>query len=261
MGPMSLRAEYERDVARELAHVPTVMPVTEADLEPLPAPVERYLRTTGVVGQPRVLNFRVRMHGRIRNGPDAAWMPLRAEQYNFVESRSRFFYLTSSMFLIPVSGYHRYAQSSAAMNIKAAGLVQVAHATGDELFQSETVTLLNDMCLFAPATLVDPALVWEPVNGRTARVRFTNAGRTVRAELTFNDGCELTNFSSEDRYQASPDGKSMTRRRWSTPVARYRSFGPVRLVASGEARWDMSTGSYSYIELEVDDVEYNLRAG
>ena len=260
MGRSSLRREYEQDVARGLAQLRTVVPVTEADLAPLPAPVQRYLRTAGVVGQPGVLNFRVRMHGRIRHGPEAAWMPLRAEQYNFVDSRSRFFYLTSSKFLIPVCGYHRYAQSSATMTIKAAGLVTVAHAAGEEMFQGETVTLLNDMCLFAPATLVDPALAWEPVTDRLARVRFTNAGRTVHAELMFGATGELANFVSDDRYQASPDGKTMTRRRWSTPVTGYRSFGAVRLLASGEARWNTPTGSYAYIELNVDDVEYNLRA-
>jgi hypothetical protein len=64
---------------------------------------------------------------------------------------------------------------------------------------------------------------------------------------------------SDDRYQASSDGKSMTRVRWSTPVRGYRAFGPVRLGALGEARWHTADGSYAYIELELDDVEYNVR--
>jgi hypothetical protein len=28
--------------------------------------------------------------------------------------------------------------------------------------QSETVTLFNDMCIMAPATLVDAPIAWEP---------------------------------------------------------------------------------------------------
>jgi hypothetical protein len=186
-------------------------------------------------------------------------MPLRAEQYDFIDTRKRFFYLTSSMFGVPVQGYHRYADGSSSMDVRAASVVPVVRLAGEEMLRSETVTLLNDMCLFAPATLLDPGLVWEEADARSARVCFSNAGNTVRAELTFNEAGELIDFMSDDRYQASSDGKSMTRVRWSTPVRGYRAFGPVRLGALGEARWHTADGSYAYIELELDDVEYNVR--
>lgn len=76
-GPFSQRATYEHDVDSHLArrHSASVGVVTEVDLAPLPAPVQRYLRTSGVVGQPRVRNVRARMHGRIRQGPDSRWLP------------------------------------------------------------------------------------------------------------------------------------------------------------------------------------------
>jgi hypothetical protein len=208
-GPISLRAAYERDVDRALTRVAPATPINEEDLARLPAPVQRYLRVAGVVGQPRVRNFHVRMHGRIRNGRVAGWMPLRAEQYNFVDKPARMFYLTGSMFAIPVQGYHRYVGPSAAMTVKAAALVPVVQVSGDEMSQGETVTMFNDMCVMAPATLIDPASVWEAVDDRTARARFPNAGHTIRAALTFNDAGELTNFWSDDRYQTAPDGKSV----------------------------------------------------
>ena len=164
-GPGSLRTAYTRDVDRALARIaPVTQVIAEADLAHLPAPVRRYLNVAGAVGRPRVDNFRVRMHGRIRNGPVAAWIPLTAEQHNFVGVPARFFYLNGSMKMIPVQGYHRYAGSSATMIIKAAGLVRVAESSGSETTQSETVTLFNDMCVMAPATLVDRAITWEAVD-------------------------------------------------------------------------------------------------
>jgi hypothetical protein len=258
-GPFSLRAAYDRDVARDLARVAPAAPIEEADLTRLPPPVQRYLRTSGVVGQPRVRNFYVRMHGRIRSGPDARWMPLTAEQYSFADEPARFFYLDASMFAVPVQGYHRYvAVSGASMTVKAAALVPVVHASGPEMSRSETVTLFNDMCVMAPATLIGRSIEWEPVDARTARAAFTNAGHTIRAELTFNEAGELTNFSSDDRSQISPDGKSMRRVRWSTPLGGYRSFGPVRLASRGEGRWHEAERAYAYIELILDEVRYNL---
>ena len=77
-GPASLRAAYDRDVDRGLARVAPAELVSDAELTHLPPPVQHYLRATGVVGQPHVRNFRVRLHGRIRSGPDAQWIPLTA---------------------------------------------------------------------------------------------------------------------------------------------------------------------------------------
>jgi hypothetical protein len=153
------------------------------DLAHLPAPVQRYLRQAGVVGQPRVRNFHARMHGRIRNGRDARWIRLAAEQYNVVDEPARLFYLSGSMFTIPVQGYHRYVGPSATMTVKAAALVPVVDVSGPEMNQGETVTMFNDMCVMAPATLIDPAIVWDAVDGHTARASFTNAGDTIRAEF------------------------------------------------------------------------------
>jgi len=259
-GPTSLRAAYERDVDRAVAHVKPAEPITDADLVHLPAPVQQYLRKAGVVGQPRVRNFYVRMHGRIRNGRDARWIPLVAEQYNFLDEPARLFYLSGSMFMVPVQGFHRYVGSSATMTVKAAALVPVVKASGSEIDQGETVTMFNDMCVMAPATLIEGPIVWESVDDRTARARFTNAGHTIRAELSFNEAGELTNFWSDDRYQTSPDGKSVKRVRWSTPLAGYRSFGPAHLASGGEARWHEAGGDYTYIELTLDDVQYNVHS-
>jgi hypothetical protein len=241
-----------------LARLAPEQPVTEADLAHLPALVQRFLRLSGVVGQPRVQSVRARMHGRIRSGPDAPWMPFTAEQYNFYDQPSRLFYMDASMFRVPVQGFHRYVGSSATMRVKAAALVLVAGASGSEMTQAETVTMFNDMCLLAPATLIDPRIGWEPVDGRTIVATFSHAGHTIHARLSFDEGGELKDFWSEDRRQASADGKTMKQIPWSTPFGPYRSFGAVRLSASGEARWHEPGGEYAYIEIDLDDVRYNV---
>jgi len=255
-GPSSLRAIFEAEVDRRLADARPVRLVQESDLAPLPAAVQRYLRVAGVVGRPRVSSFRARMHGRIRSGPDARWMPFTAEQYNFVGRESaRLFYITGRMLGIPFHGLHDYLGGSAAMRIKVGGLVTVAEGAGPEMTRAETVTLFNDMCVMAPATLIDPSITWRELDGRTVRASFTNAGHTIGAELQFNDAGELVNFWSDDRL-AAVDGE-MKSIRWSTPLRDYRTFGQLRLAARGEGRWLAPEGEYAYIELEIDDIAYN----
>ena len=144
------------------------------------------------------------------------------------------------------------------MRVKAAALVPVVTAEGSDMTQGETVTLFNDMCIMAPATLIDPAILWEAIDDRTTRARFSHAGYTIRAELSFNERGELTNFVSDDRYQTTADGTSLRRLRWSTPVGGYRSYGAVRLASGGDGRWHEREGEYAYIELTIDDVRYNV---
>lgn len=258
-GPGSLLWVYERDVTQRLARTGAPAAILgDADLAHLPVPVQRYLRTVGVVGQPRVRNFRVLMHGRIRSGRDAAWMPFTAEQHNTVGDAARLFYMRASMSLVPVQVLHRYADGEASMRVKAAALVPVADMSGAAMTQAETVTLLNDMCIMAPATLIDSAITWEDIDARTARATFTNAGHTIHADLVFNDAGELVDFVSDERLKASADGRTLTPARWSTPVGGYRQFGPVHLVSRGEGRWHEDGSDYAYLELEITGVQYNV---
>lgn len=259
-GPASLRAAYDRDVAGRLTAAPSPGVVSEDDLAALPAPVQRYLRATGVVGQPRVHNFRARMHGRIRGGPDDRWMPYTAEQHNFYGVPARLFRMDAAMRAVPVQVFHRYADGAASMRVRVAGLVPMVDLSGSEMTRAETVTLLNDMCVFAPATLVEPSVEWEPLDEHRARARYTNAGHAVSAVLLFNAAGELTDFVSDDRLRASPDGRTMTAARWSTPLGDYRSFGAFRLASRGEGRWHDEGGGYAYLEVHLDAVEYNVTA-
>jgi hypothetical protein len=186
-------------------------------------------------------------------------MPITAEQYSFFDEPARLFYLTASRMFVPIQGLHRYVGPDASMQVKAAGLVSVVTESGPEMTAAETVTMFNDMCVFAPATLIDPAIRWERVEGLFVDAAFSNAGHAVRARLEFSDEGDLVNFWSDDRRQVSSAGEPPRRIRWSTPIAGpYRMFGAARLAARGEARWHEAAGDYAYIELDFTDVQYNV---
>jgi len=65
--------------------------VMQADIAHLPEPVKRYLRVPRAVGHPRVCNYRLRLHGRMRSAPNARWMPFVADQQSFVNPATRLF--------------------------------------------------------------------------------------------------------------------------------------------------------------------------
>ena len=257
-GPWSFRAEYDRDVAWGLSRAVATLPLTENDISPLPGVVQRYIRLNGAVGEPRVQNFRARFHGQIRSGPDAPWMPFTGAQYNFYGERSRLFLMDGSMFGLPFQAFHRFIGPTATMRVKVASLVTLVNAKGAKMDEAETVTLFNDLCVFAPGALADRGIVWQQIDAHSVGASFTNLSHTIRAVLSFNDRGELTDFVADGRGALSADGKSISEMRWSTPLSDYRLFGSHRLMTRGEGIWHAPGGKYSYLHFDLDAIEYNV---
>lgn len=257
-GPRSLRARYRRHAAAILAPAASAdsvasPAVTGADLDRVPAPVARYLRRCGVVGRPRPRALRAAFHGRIRSGPDDPWMPFVGQQTNsFGSLPDRVFFMDATKSGMPVDVLHVFAGERATMRAKVASLVTVVDVDGPEMDRAETVTVLNDMCLLAPASLLGADVTWESIDDRRTRVVFRRGAHTVTAELVFDDDGDLVDFVSNDRSRAS--GDRFVDCRWSTPISGYAEFRGRRVVATGEGRWHPPEGDATYLEFHLDDV-------
>jgi hypothetical protein len=257
--PWSFRAMYDRETAIGLqGQPPQVKLLTETDTAPLPRVVQRYLVFTGAMGKPQVWNYRLRFGGALRNGPDDRWMPMTAYQQSFTNPPARLFLVESSMFGVPFNAFHRYVGAEATFKVKLASLLTVVDAYGAEMNRSETVTLLNDMFILAPATLIDPNITWEEIDPQTVRATFTNAGNTISAVVTFDSSGALVNFVSDDRSRTI-DGKTYEQLRWSTPVSDWREFDGRSLPAKGRTIWTLSGGEFAYGQFEILEVQYNVR--
>lgn len=254
--PTSLRSIYTREAERVRAAAAPGPTVTDDDLAPLPLPVQAYLRRAGAVGRPRVRSFYARMRVQIRNGRDGDWMDSTAEQVNTYGPASRRFFMHATRGALSFDALHRFVGEHATMRVKALGLVTMVDARGPEMDQSETVTLFNDLCLFAPAALIEAEVAWEPVSERVVRGRFTHYRRTVSAELRFDEAGDLVDFVSPDRY-LSADGKVFRRLPWSTPVSSYGSFNGARAFAKAEARWREPDGEWAYGRFELAELRHN----
>ncbi len=255
--PIGRQFDREVDhVARQHPHT-RVVPVTEVDLAHLPAPVARYLRRAGVVGRPRVHNFVVEMDAELNRGPGEPWMQTPVLQVSFVEPPTRLFLLRTTMKGLPVSGLHQYDDSGASMHIRLLGLLHLVDADGEAFTRAETVTVLNDFCILAPAVLIDrERFRWATLADGRVHVTFANGGRVVSALLTFDDHGDLANFTSDDRHALEGDGDT-----WSTPLRHYREFGGARLASEGEAIWSYrDRPSWTYGRLFIRSVRYNVPA-
>jgi Family of unknown function (DUF6544) len=257
-GPRSLRADYARHVEEALARPREAGVVTEADLAGLPAPVARLMRHAGAVDRPAAMGFRATIHGRIRGGPTKPWMPFTGEQVNvYGPEPCRLFFMDARMSGLPVDVLHVFDRQGATMRVRLLSLLPIVSGSGPEMDRAETVTVLNDLCLLAPAALVGAPIVWRSTDDERATVtaELTLGGQTVSADLSIDPDGRLTDFVSDDRLRAAPDGRSFTRQRWSTPVRSEGEWDGRRVCRVGEARWHAPEpeGTFTYLEFVVDD--------
>ena len=246
--------QFKVDVKRLLQQTPSdVKLITESDLQHLPQPVQQYLRYSGVVGTPYLHNMYVKFNGEMRSrGKD--WFSFTSEQYNFFDKPSRLFFMKGKMFGLTVPGYHRYENQKALMHIKLFGLIDVVNIEGPELTKGETVTVLNDMCLMAPASLLSKQIAWEAIDSLKSKIIFTNGAMKVSAVLYFNEKGQLIDFISNDRYETNTN-------QWlpfSTPVSDYQPINGMNLIAYGEAVWHYRDTSFTYGKFSVKMIKYNV---
>jgi hypothetical protein len=250
------RNPYTTEVQKRLKPCPEDSVVREEDLAYLPGPVRNYLHFVGAVGKPKVCNFRAEGSGSLKRSPGSRWMDIAVQQYNFFDDPARLYYVRSSLFGIPFDGLHAYLCDNATMKINVAYFLPVIDAGGEKMMMSETVTLFNDMCLLAPATLISSNVLWETVDPLSVWARFTHNGITVAAMLYFRENGGMARFVSDDRYMAA-DGKTFARYQWSTLVGEYRDFNGRKVPVYGEAAWQMPEGAFTYARFMLKEIEYN----
>ena len=136
---------------------------------------------------------------------------------------------------------------------KLAGLFTVFDVCGEQLDQATMIRYLNEIMWFPTAYLGDNIL-WEAQDDASARVTFSDGGKSVSAAMFFDDTGHLTNFTTM-RYREMDGEFSLDP--WSTPITAYGEFAGLNLPVRGQAVWNLPSGDLPYADLEITEVEYN----
>jgi len=248
--------KFKADVKRHLAktNFPNSDLLSEADIATLPDPVQKYIRYTGAVNQPKVKNMKIVFDGEMRD-KEKDFFKFNSVQYNFFDDPTRLFFMKAKMYGITLPGYHCYQNTTATMQIKLLGLFNVVNVQGTEMNKAETVTVFNDMCLMAPATMIDKRIEWTPIDSLFAKATFTNGVNKISAVLYFNEQGQLINFISDDRYAVG----DMKQYRFSTPVKEYSQMNGRNIWKYGETIWHYPDGEFIYGKFTLKSIEYNVK--
>jgi hypothetical protein len=234
-----------------------VLLVSESMLTGLPEPVQRYMRFTGVVGKPWIQNVVLTQVGRFRQGPDRPWMPMTAKQTYTVSPPSFAWDARFKMMGLPLlRARDEYRSGRGRMHAKLAGFYTVFDVEGEKLDQGAMLRYLSEMIWF-PTAFLGENTSWRAVDDNSAEVRFSDAGKDVSGRLFIDDQGRPTNFTSQ-RYREV--GGDFALDSWSTPITGYGLRAGLQLPTQGQAVWNLPSGDFCYVELEIEEVAYNTSA-
>lgn len=229
--------------------------ITADMLENLPDPVKRYMNYTGVVGSPWIDTVRLQQKGTFRLGPDRPWMPVTAEEFYTTNPPSLIWNARFKVAGLPLlQAKDRYESGQGHMFGKFAGLFTVFDAHGEELDQATMIRYLNEIMWF-PTAYLGKNISWEAIDERSAHVTFGDFGKSVSAQMFFDNVGRLTNFTAK-RYREIEGDYSLDL--WSTPILGYGEQAGLKLPIRGQAVWNLPSGDLPYADLEITEVEYNF---
>jgi hypothetical protein len=223
-------------------------------LDSLPDPVQRYLQWTGVVARPWIRTAHIRQSGRFRQSTEQSWMPLAAEQIFTTDPPSMVWNATFKMFGLPLMrARDSYNDGQGRMVGKVAGLYTLFDDHGEKLTQGTMIRYLSEL-IWLPTAYVSDFISWTTVDDQSAKVTFTDQGRTVSGRMSFDELGRPVTFETM-RYKGENDQFELLP--WQTRNHEYGRRDGLNLPIRSTATWLLPDGDLTYGDFTIDEVAYN----
>ena len=255
----SPRKIYLSEVDEFLAQVPPSTGVySDEDLVGLPESLQRYLRSCGYLGRPKVSAAEIVWEwSEIRLNPQRPWMKLKTYQHNFITRPARLAYMRAWMMgVIPFEGRDRYAGGQGHMFGALGRLIKIFDEREHEIGLGAAVIVLAEALLVPDYLFQEEYFSWEQVDARTVRGRLKQGEVDVSGTFHFNEAGEYVRFETGDRPYKKPDGE-YERVPYSIMIDSYQDQGGVRIAREVRAIWHLEEGDYEYWRGRIEEVRFD----
>lgn len=231
--------------------------ITKKEIEHLPAPVQKWLLISGVIGKPEIQSLRLQQKGEMRTTPGGRWMPFTAVQY-FVLNDPAFVWQArvNAMPGVKLVGRDKLQYGRGEMKIKLLSLFPVVNEKGNHEIDSGTMLrFLGEICWF-PSAALNNYISWEEIDERTALAHFQQNGIEVKGTFQFTPTGEIESFEAE-RYYSRDNGATLER--WHIRAEAYNTFEGIKVPSISRVTWKLEEGDFNWLNLEITGIEYNNR--
>lgn len=230
-----------------------------AELEGLPAPVQRYFRTSLTAGQRIVTAATIEHTGEFNMG-DAQehWKPFTSQQ-RVVATRPGFVWNARIAFVpgLAVRVHDAYVAGAGHLRAAVEGLWTVTELRNTpDLAEGELMRFFAEAAWLPTALLPSQGVRWEPVDEHSARATLSDGA--VSVTLTFGFAAD----GSMERVRAEARGRTVAGRTVPTPWegrwSNVQAQGGMRVPMTGEVAWLTPEGRQPYWRGTIRSVSYEF---
>ena len=141
------------------------------------------------------------------------------------------------------------------MLIKFLSLFTIADVTGKETDQSTMLRFLAETFWF-PSAALSNYLQWKEVDSLNAKVLMTYGGISDSALIRFDNNGDMVSLETR-RYYDRKNGATLEDWLIQVEPGGYREFEGIRIPAISTVTWKLKEGDYTWLKLELTEVNYN----
>jgi hypothetical protein len=146
--------------------------------------------------------------------------------------------------LVPLHVVDGFADGQGALEGRLFG-VKIMRQSGPEVSIGEAMRYLAELVWVPQAMIANRHLEWSEVDDRAVEVATTVSSTRVAVQLEFDANGDIVGARSDARPYR--EGKSFVPRPWAGSFGDYAVVGGgTRIPTSGEVRWELPDGPYTY---------------
>jgi hypothetical protein len=241
-GTQSLRS------ALDAARAPLVSRTVDfAELEGLPAPVQRYFRSVLTDHSPLIAGVRLRHRGRFNMSETAEqWKAFTSDQ-QVVTRRPGFDWDGRIQMLpgVPVHVHDAYVAGEGVLHAALLGAITLANLRGGgDIARGELMRYLAESAWYPTALLPSQGVRWSAIDDRSASATLEDGPVSVTLRFTFLPEGPIDTVDADARPRMV--GGALVQSPWHGRFWNYEEHEGVRVPVDGEVSWLLPEGARPY---------------
>jgi hypothetical protein len=229
---------------------------TDMDAKKLPAPVYKWIQSTGMIGKPVIKSAYIKQKALMKMKPEQKnWIPAEAEQYTVMGVPA--FIWTVDMNLMPlisIKGRDKFVNGKGEMLIKMNSLINLVNEKGQRMDEGTIQRYLGELVWY-PSLALSPYISWENIDEFSAKATMNYNGTSGSGTFYFDKKGDFIKFIAFRFKGNEADAK---RNPWVLTVDGYAVFEGIKVPSKMKATWETDEGNWTWLDLEITDIKYNI---
>jgi len=231
--------------------------INKKEIENLPLIVQKWITTSGALEKSKTTSVRLKQKGEMKTKPNGNWMSFSAEQYfNILDPSFVWITKVDALPFIYMDGRDKLQNGRGEMLIKLLSWFPVVEEGNNEKVNSGSMQrYLAEMCWF-PSAATEKHFFWESTAQNSAKATMKVNDKTVSGIFTFSENGEFLSFETQRYFGADANAKLET---WFIEAVDYKIFDGIKIPNKCKVSWKLEDGDFNWLNLEITDLEYNLK--